>query len=137
MIEADSISTSLPSERSFGFMWVIIFVLCAGYNFYHHNILGTQVFVAMGVCLILVTIIVPIVLRPLNKIWFKLGLFLGSIVSPVVMGILFFGLITPIAVLMRIKGRDVLKIKNNSSCSSYWVNRVTVEENLSSFKDQF
>ena len=62
------------------------------------------------------------ILTPLNKIWFKFGLLLGSIVSPIVMSIIFFFIVTPISLIMRILGKDILNLKWNNS-NSYWIEK--------------
>ena len=72
-------------------------------------------------------------LTPLNILWFKFGLLLGKIVSPLVMGIIFFFVVTPIAILMRIFKKDLLKLKYNSK-SSYWIEK---NEPKSKMKNQF
>ena len=74
-------------------------------------------------------------LRPLNKIWMQFGLLLGLIVSPIILGIIFFGIFTPTAILMRTKGRDALKLKSEIQ-TSFWIKRQS-ETELGSFKNQF
>jgi large-conductance mechanosensitive channel len=73
-------------------------------------------------------------LTPLNKLWFKFGLFLGSIVSPIVMGIVFFLVITPTGFVMKIMGKDLLNIKKDNDKKSYWINR---SKTKSTMKQQF
>ena len=63
------------------------------------------------------------ILTPLNKLWFKFGLFLGKIVSPIVMGVIFFFVVTPIGLFMRLLGKDLLNLKFNSSSKTYWMLR--------------
>jgi len=84
---------------------------------------------------LLVTLLKSDVLLPLNKLWMRLGILLGMIVSPIVLGIIFFGLITPIAMLMRLSGRDELHLKFTQK-TSHWISR---EEPVKSesFKYQF
>ncbi len=62
------------------------------------------------------------ILSPLNKLWFKLGIFLGKIISPLIMGIIFFLVVTPIGLIMRIFGKDVLNLKYNNN-QSYWIEK--------------
>ena len=73
-------------------------------------------------------------LTPLNRLWFKFGMFLGAIVAPVVMGIIFFLVVTPTGFLMRIMGKDLLRRKYDKSNKSYWINR---EEPKTTMKKQF
>ena len=73
------------------------------------------------------------ILYPLNKIWFKFGILLGKFVSPIVLGIIFFFVVTPIGILMKILGKDLLNLKNNNE-NSYWIKRSEIKSNM---KDQF
>jgi large-conductance mechanosensitive channel len=73
------------------------------------------------------------ILTPLNKAWFKFGIFLGKIISPIVMGIIFFLVVTPIAFLMRILKKDLLNLKYNKN-SSYWIEKTDPK---STMKNQF
>ena len=73
-------------------------------------------------------------LTPLNILWFKFGKLLGSIVAPIVMGIVFFVVITPIGLIMKIIGKDLLNIKYNNKHKSYWINR---DKTKSTMKQQF
>ena len=72
-------------------------------------------------------------LTPLNKIWMKFGLFLGNIISPIVMGIIFFLVITPISFLIKIMKKDLLNLKNNNK-KSYWIEKTTPKSKM---KNQF
>ena len=62
------------------------------------------------------------ILTPLNKIWFKFGIFLGNFISPIVMGIVFYLVVTPISLIMRAIGKDVLNIKKSKK-KSYWIEK--------------
>jgi len=72
-------------------------------------------------------------LTPLNKIWFKFGLFLGKIISPIVMGVIFFFVVTPIGLLMRIFKKDLLNLKYNNR-NSYWIKKTDLKSKM---KNQF
>ena len=78
----------------------------------------------------------PKVLQPLNELWFQIGIFLGRFVSPVVLGLIFFLLITPIALCMRLAGRDALRMRKRQ-VSSYWLDREPTGPTPDSFKQQF
>ena len=73
-------------------------------------------------------------LTPLNKLWFKFGMILGAIVAPIVMGFIFFLVVTPIGLVMRIMGKDLLNKKYDKKKNTYWINRY---KNMSSMKKQF
>lgn len=129
--------STLPSERTFGFVFTGIFLLIAAYLWYHDGkTVAIQVFMVLAAVFFAFTIFMPIVLRPLNKAWYKLGLLMGRVVSPIVLGILFFILITPIAIVMRLAGRDPLKLRKQN-VESHWIERVPPGPESTSFKDQF
>ena len=73
-------------------------------------------------------------LTPLNKLWFKFGKLLGFIVAPIVMGVIFFLIITPTGFIMKMLGKDLLNKKYNNKIKSYWINR---EKSKSTMKQQF
>ena len=85
--------------------------------------------------LLITTIANPKVLLPLNKLWMKFGILLGMIVSPILMGIIFFGIFTPIAMIMRLLGRDELRLRFKKK-KTHWINRKALNV-LDSFKKQF
>ena len=73
-------------------------------------------------------------LTPLNKLWFKFGIFLGSIVSPIIMGVVYFIVVTPTGVFMRLLGKDLLKTNKEKNASTYWMKR---DKQDSTMKKQF
>ena len=89
-----------------------------------------------GVLLLAVTFAAPRLLRPLNRTWFLLGEILGSIISPVVLLVIFFFLLTPIGVLTRLFGRDELRLRKQEGGST-WVLREQAEVTSESFKNQY
>jgi len=125
----------LPSNQKFGFFFTFIFALAATYFYYSANVTWTYVFIAATSLFLLVTLIKSDVLLPLNKLWMRFGLLLGMIVSPIVLGVIFFGFFTPIALLIRLSGRDELRLKFNQK-ASHWISR---DEPIKpeSFKNQF
>jgi len=95
-------------------------------------------FYVLGTCSLvffLVTLFKAEILKPLNKLWMKIGILLGIIVSPIVLGVIFFGLITPYGLIMRIMGRDEMKLKRSKK-ETYWILRPTntIQTN---FKNQY
>jgi hypothetical protein len=125
----------LPSNRKFGFFFTIVFAVTAAYFFYEANITWAYVFIAVAMIFLSITFIMSDVLLPLNKLWMRFGLLLGMIVSPIVLAVIFFGLFTPIAMLMRLSGRDELRLKCSRK-ASHWITR---SEPIKSeaFKHQF
>ena len=89
----------------------------------------------VAVIFLVVTIAKADILLPLNKLWMKFGLLLGMIISPIILGVIFFGLFTPIALLMRLSGRDELRLKFSSK-ASHWILRSESIQSKS-FKNQF
>jgi len=125
----------LPSNRKFGFFFTFVFVLSATYFYYSANVTWTYVFIAAALLFLLVTLIKSDTLLTLNKLWMQFGLLLGMIVSPIVLGVIFFGLFTPIAMLMRLSGRDELRLKYTQK-TSHWISREEPVKSKS-FKYQF
>ena len=101
----------LPSNRKFGFFFTSVFAAAAAYFYYVANIGWAYVFGGASWIFLLITLLKSDTLLPLNKLWMRFGLVLGMIVSPIVFGIIFFGLFTPVAMLMRFRGRDELRLK--------------------------
>ena len=125
----------LPSNNKFGFFFTAMFGIVATYFYVtDYTSLSYSMFGA-SVIFLLITIVKAEILLPLNKLWMRFGLLLGMIVSPVVLGVIFFGLFTPIAMLMRLSGRDELRLKFNQKVS-YWITR-TEPIKSESFKHQF
>ena len=125
----------LPSNRKFGFFFTFIFSVAAAW-FYHAEDIGwTYPFVAAASIFLFVTLIKSDALLPLNKLWMRFGLLLGIVVRPIVLGAIFFGLFTPIAVLMRLSGRDELRLKFSRKASHWIVRSEPVKSE--SFKHQF
>ena len=125
----------LPSNKKFGFFFTFVFAILAFYFLFIDSILWAQALAILAVLFLLITVIIPQVLLPLNKLWMRLGLLLGMIVSPIVLGIIFFGLVTPYGVVMRMFGRDELRLKFTKK-SSHWISRSELIKS-DSFKNQF
>ena len=125
----------LPSNRKFGFFFTFVFAVAAAYFYHSADAIWAYLLIASALTFLLVTLVKSNALLPLNKVWMRFGLLLGMIVSPIVLGIIFFGLFTPIALLMRLNGRDELRLKFNQK-ASHWISR---EEPIKSesFKHQF
>lgn len=124
----------MPSNQKFGWLFAAIFSIGFAY-FQHKNSTGLAILsVLMAVIFVLVTICIPTALAPLNRAWFAFSLFLGKVVSPIVLGAIFFTVIVPVALIMRLFGRDALLLKKRQ-VSSYWVDKESIDPE--SFKNQF
>ena len=111
----------IGSNRSFGIVFSIVFFLIASYPLTQGGELRIWSLIICLIFLILGSINSKI-LTPLNKLWFKFGVFLGKIVSPIIMGIIFFLVVTPIGLIMRVFGKDVLNLKFDKA-KSYWIEK--------------
>ena len=125
----------LPSNRKFGFFFTFVFAMCAYYFFYKNELTISYAFIGTSITFFLVSILKSDIFLPLNKLWMRFGILLGIIVSPIVLGLIFFGIFTPIALLMRLFRRDELRLifKNKKS---HWITRSQPIEPVS-FKRQF
>jgi hypothetical protein len=125
----------LPSNRKFGFFFTFVFSVAAAYFFYAIKMNLAYAFIVSALIVLIITLINSDALLPLNKLWMRFGLLLGMIVSPIVLGVIFFGLFTPIGMLMRVSGRDELRLKC-SQRASHWITRSEPIKS-ESFKQQF
>ena len=130
-----SSENELPSNRKFGLFFTLVFAVAAAYFYYSFNLGWAFVFITAALVFLLVTLTKSDILLPLNRLWMRFGLLLGMIISPIVLGVIFFGLFTPIAMLMRLGGRDELRLQLKQK-ASHWISR---EEPIKSesFKHQF
>ena len=125
----------LPSNRKFGFFFTFVFAVIGAYFFYSEIMTWAYAFIIAAMTFLVVTLVKSDALLSLNKLWMRFGLLLGMIVSPIVLGIIFFGLFTPIAMLMRLGGRDELRLKFTLK-ASHWIIRSEAIKS-GSFKNQF
>ena len=123
----------LGSNRSFGIVFFIVFVLIATYPLLNQGEVRIWSLVISFLFLFL-GLLNSKILTPFNKLWFRFGLFLGKIISPIIMGVIFFLVVTPIGLLMRFFGKDVLNLKLNKKKSSYWIEK---DGPKSKMKNQF
>ena len=122
----------LGSNRSFGIVFFIVFLIIAIYPLLNDNSIRLWSLI-IGIIFLILGIINSKVLTPFNILWMKFGLLLGKIVSPIIMGFVFFGVVTPISILMKLFGKDSLNLKRNKK-QTYWLKK---EEIKSSMKNQF
>ena len=125
----------LPSNKKFGFFFTLIFAFTAGYFYKATNISWAYTFGAISLIFLFLSAVKDDILLPLNKLWMRFGLLLGIIVSPIVLGVIFFGLFTPIAFIMKLSGRDEHQLKLIKK-KSYWISR-NEPIKPESFKQQF
>ena len=122
----------IGSNKSFGVVFFIVYLLNAIYPLTNNDELRIWSLIIAIIFLVL-GLINSKVLSPFNKLWFKFGLLLGKIVSPLIMGIIFFFVVTPTALIMRIIGKDLLDLKFNKK-KSYWIEKTGPKSKM---KNQF
>ncbi len=122
----------LGSNKSFGIVFFIVFLLLGFYPLLNDGNIRVWSLVISLIFLVL-GLLNSKLLLPLNKIWFKFGILLGKIVSPLIMAIIFFLVVTPIAFIMRIIGKDLLNLKFNNK-KSYWIEKTGPKSKM---KNQF
>ena len=123
----------ISSNRNFGLVFFIIFLIVSLWPLTYEEPIRTWSVILSLVFLIL-GLMNSKLLTPLNKLWSKFGMILGVIVAPIVMGFIFFLVVTPIGLVMKIMGRDLLNKKCDKKKNTYWINKY---ENMSSMKKQF
>jgi len=111
----------ISSNRSFGIVFFIVFLLIALYPLLKANDLRIWSLFISFVFLVL-GLINSKILTPLNRLWFKFGLLLGRFISPLIMGIIFFVVVTPIGIIMRLLKKDLLNLKYNKK-ETYWIDK--------------
>ncbi len=126
----------LPSDRSFGLLFTVVGSLVGAWMLWRGNRFANVAF-GIAALFLVAALAYPRVLRPLNIAWMHLGLLLNKIVSPIVMGVIYFGLFTPIATVMRLRGRDVLQRRFDPALQSYWIDRDPPGPDGSSFPRQY
>ena len=122
----------IGSNKSFGIVFFFVFLLIAIYPLINNQDIRLWS-LTISVVFLLLGIFNSKILNPFNKLWFKFGIFLGKIVSPLIMGIIFFLVVTPIGLLMRLLGKDLLNLKFNNN-KSYWIDK---DGPKSKMKNQF
>ena len=126
----------LPSNKKFGFFFTIIFLLISIYFFLNKNNQISIYLLLLAFLIFFITLLKPDLLTPLNSLWMKLGLLLGTFISPIILGILFFFIFTPVAYLMRLFNRDELNLKITKDKSG-WIKNSNEKDNDINFTLQY
>ena len=122
----------VPSNKSFGVVFFVVFLVIALYPLINNedvrlwSLVVSLIFIILG-------LLNSQILTPLNKLWFKFGILLGKIISPFVMGVIFFLVVTPIGLIMRLIGKDVLNLRYHKD-KSYWIKKTGPKSKM---KNQF
>ncbi len=122
----------ISSNKSFGIVFAVVFSLIALWPLLKGNeirlwsLIISIIFLTLG-------LFNSKILTPLNKLWFKLGILLGNFIAPIIMGIIFFFVVTPTGIIMKLLRKDLIKLKKNND-ESYWIEKKDIK---SSMKNQF
>ena len=122
----------ISSEKSFGFLFTIVFSLISFWPMFYGGNIRIWALVISAIFL-MISLTRPVVLKPLNRSWVSFGILLGNVISPLVMVVIFFLIITPIGLFMKIIGKDLLNKRFNKN-RSYWINK---DKNAGSMRKQF
>jgi hypothetical protein len=124
---------SVSTEKSFGVVFSIVFLLVALYPLINSE--GLRIWaLSISAIFLLLAYVAPKVLNLPNRLWFKFGILLGSIIAPIVMSLVYFITVLPTGIIMRLLGKDLLKQKLDKNTKSYWIER---KEPMGSMKNQF
>jgi len=136
IVDEVNIYKNLPSNKTFGLFFTSIFFILSLYFFHINYNLIASITIILCFLTFIFSIFSPNSLRIYNYLWMKFGIFLGKIVSPIIMGLIFFGIFTPIAILMKIFTRDELNLKFTKK-TSYWKNKENFSNENNKFTTQF
>ena len=118
----------LPTNKNFGMVFSLVFLIISLFPLLNNesiriwSIIIAIVFLALG-------LLNSILLTPLNKIWFKFGIILGNFVSPIVMGMVFFAIVTPTSLIMRVFGKNLLNLKKENK-KTYWIEKSKIKSKM-------
>ena len=122
----------MSSNRSFGLLFFIVFIIIGLWPL-KNDLELNYIFIGISIIFLILGLMNSKILTPLNKIWVKFGELLGRIIAPIVMAIIYFFILTPISLILRIFGKDLLNLKFAKE-KSYWTKR---EKNIGSMDKQF
>ena len=127
----------MGSERGFGIVFGVVFLIIALWPLWKGGEVRLWA-IGVGAVFLVLAFVYPVILRPLNRVWFKFGLLLGKIMTPIVMGFLFLVTFVPMAFIVRvIAKKDLLRLKLEPESASYWIQRTPPGPEPSSMKNQF
>ena len=122
----------IGSNKSFGIVFFLFFLIVSLFPLFKDGNIRIWSLIIAIIFLVL-GMLNSKILTPLNKIWFRFGILLGSFVSPIVMGLVFFAIVTPTSLIMRVLGKNLLNLKKNNK-KTYWIERSKIKSKM---KDQF
>ncbi|MDA8841677.1 SxtJ family membrane protein [Candidatus Pelagibacter bacterium] len=122
------IKNILPSNRNFGIVFFVVFLIISFWPLLNDGNIKVWSII-LAIFFLILGLINSRILTPLNIVWYKFGILLGSVVSPIVMGIVFFTVVTPTSLLMKIFGKNLLGLKKNNK-RSYWIERSQIKSKM-------
>jgi hypothetical protein len=128
----NSKNIKISSNKSFGIVFFLFFFIVSIFPLFKNEDIRVWAAITAIIFLILGLMNSP-ALSPLNKIWFKFGILLGNFISPIIMGLVFFAVVTPTAFLLRVFGKNLLNLKKNNK-KSYWIEKSPLKSKM---KNQF
>jgi len=125
----------LPSDRKFGLLFFGVFAALSVFLWWRGR--HWQVTTGISAAFLLAALLVPVILHPLNRAWMAFAELLHKVTSPIILGVLFFALFTPVAFFMRLRKRDAMKLRLDPSASTYWIPRSPAGPAPESLRDQY
>ena len=122
----------ISSNKSFGIVFFIVFLIVSIYPIFNSGDLRVWSLI-ISITFLVLGLLNSFILSPLNKLWFRFGILLGGIVSPTVMGIVFFGVVTPTSIIMKIFQKNLLGLKKDNK-KTYWIEKSLIKSKM---KNQF
>ena len=122
----------VSSNKSFGIVFFVFFLIIALFPLFKDDNIRVWA-ILLALIFLILGLLNSSILNPLNKVWFKFGILLGNIISPIVMGIVFFAIVTPTSLIMRVFGKNLLGLKKTNK-SSYWIKKSSIKSKM---KNQF
>jgi predicted membrane metal-binding protein len=132
----DQDDVQIGSEKGFGIVFAVVFLIVALWPLPFGGEVRLWA-LAVAALLLVIAFAVPRLLSPFNRVWFRFGLLLHKIVNPVIMGLIFFGAVLPTGFLMRLFGKDPLRLGFDREAASYWIDRDPPGPDPSSMRNQF
>lgn len=117
-----NVAVKMGSERGFGFVFCAVFLLVGVWPILGGGLLRWWA-LAIAAILLAITLMAPHLLRPLNRLWFRLGILLGAVIAPIVMALVYFVAFLPIGLILHAMGKDILKTRRQPELDSYWLER--------------
>ena len=134
--ELKNIKSEKSDLRKFGLTVGIVLMIIAGLLFWKEKE-SSQIFFGVGAIILLTTITIPVILKPVYSIWMVLGIIIGWIMTRIILSLLFYIILTPIGLVLRLFGKQVLELRWNKSEQSYWNYRIKENLDHGNYERQF